>query len=195
MRLRDNGYIFQGTASSYSIPEAERFLPDRYVEGTCPHCGYGAARGDQCDNCGRQLDPMDLINPRSRMTGATPVPTEPRTISSLLTKFEGELLDWLQPAGMAQARPQHGDRIHRGGTSGSGDHPRPHLGRPHPSGVRQHREGKRIYVWFDAVIGYLSAAKEWAQLRGTPEAWRDWWENPRPRATTSSERTTSCSTP
>ena len=71
-RLLEQGYLFQDTQPAMYDPEAQRFLPDRYVEGTCPHCGYSDARGDQCDNCGRTLDPTDLIDPRSKLSGATP---------------------------------------------------------------------------------------------------------------------------
>ena len=178
-RLRDNGYIASKESVQLFDPEADRFLPDRYVEGTCPHCGYTAARGDQCDNCGRQLDPMDLINPTSRMTGATPVARSTLHYYLLLTKFEDELLEWLRSRqgwrkhvlNMAIGFTEEGlqDRaITRDLTWGV----------PIPPESDNIGEGKRIYVWFDAVIGYLSAAKEWAQLKGTPEAWRDWWENP-----------------
>ena len=178
-RLRDNGYITTKESEQLFDPEANRFLPDRYVEGTCPHCGYGAARGDQCDNCGRQLDPMDLINPTSRMTGATPIPRTTSHYYLLLTKFAEPLLAWLRSRqgwrkhvlNMAIGFTEEGlqDRaITRDLTWGV----------PIPPESDNIGDGKRIYVWFDAVIGYLSAAKEWAQLRGTPEAWRDWWENP-----------------
>jgi methionyl-tRNA synthetase len=178
-RLRDNGYITSKESVQLFDPEANRFLPDRYVEGTCPHCGYSAARGDQCDNCGRQLDPMDLINPTSRMTGATPIPRTTLHYYLLLTKFEDELLEWLRSRqgwrkhvlNMAIGFTEEGlqDRaITRDLTWGV----------PIPPESDNIGEGKRIYVWFDAVIGYLSAAKEWAQNNGTPEAWRDWWENP-----------------
>jgi methionyl-tRNA synthetase len=178
-RLRDNGFISTKESEQLFDPEASKFLPDRYVEGTCPHCGYGAARGDQCDNCGRQLDPMDLINPRSRMTGATPIPRKTLHYYLLLSKFAEQLLAWLRTRqgwrkhvlNMAIGFTEEGlqDRaITRDLTWGV----------PIPPESDTIGDGKRIYVWFDAVIGYLSAAKEWAQIQGTPEAWRDWWENP-----------------
>ncbi len=178
-RLHANGYIDTKESEQLYDPEAERFLPDRYVEGTCPHCGYSAARGDQCDNCGRQLDPLDLIEPRSRLTGTTPVVRPTLHYYLLLSKFQEPLLEWLRSRlgwrrhvlNMAIGFTEEGllDRaITRDLTWGV----------PIPDGLDTIGEGKRIYVWFDAVIGYLSAAIEWAHLRGTPEAWREWWQNP-----------------
>ncbi len=122
--LRDHGYIAPETSIQFYDPEAERFLPDRYVEGTCPHCGYDPARGDQCDNCGRTLDPDQLIGPRSRLTGATPVPRETEHYFLLLPKLADPLLDWLKSRrGLAQARPEHGDRVRRGGARSTGRSP------------------------------------------------------------------------
>ncbi len=178
-QLHANGYIDTKESKQLYDPQAERFLPDRYVEGTCPRCGYDSARGDQCDNCGRQLDPLDLINPRSRMTGATPVIRSTLHYFLLLTKFQDPLLEWL--------RSRQGWRKHvlnmAIGFTEEGLQDRAitrdlNWGVPIPDGLDQLGEGKRIYVWFDAVIGYLSAAIEWAQLQGTPEAWKEWWENP-----------------
>ncbi|GIU91919.1 MAG: methionine--tRNA ligase [Acidimicrobiia bacterium] len=178
-RLEANGYIVTGTSEQFYDPEAERFLPDRYVEGTCPHCGYDAARGDQCDNCGRQLDPVDLIEPRSRITGATPVMKETTHYFLRLSAFQDRILEWLRTRegwrrhvqNMAIGFCEEGlqDRaITRDLTWGI----------PLPPELDTIGEGKRIYVWFEAVIGYLSASKEWAARQGDPEAWRAWWENP-----------------
>jgi methionyl-tRNA synthetase len=178
-RLRANGYITTGTSEQFYDPQAQRFLPDRYVEGTCPHCSYPRARGDQCDNCGRQLDPVDLIEPRSRLTGAQPVMRETTHYFLRLSAFQDRLLQWLRRRegwrrhvlNMAIGFTEEGllDRaITRDLTWGI----------PLPPAAQDIGEGKRIYVWFEAVIGYLSAAKEWAELRGEPDAWRAWWENP-----------------
>lgn len=178
-RLHANGFIEARASDQFFDPEAGRFLPDRYVEGTCPHCGYGSARGDQCDNCGRQLDPVDLVSPRSRMTGAVPVMRPTLHYYLLLSRFQDRLLEWL--------RSRQGWRRHvlnmAVGFTEEGLQDRA-ITRDLEWGVRippeldTIGEGKRIYVWFDAVIGYLSAAKEWAQLSGDPEAWRAWWEDP-----------------
>ncbi len=178
-RLHGNGHIAIRESEQLFDPEADRFLPDRYVEGTCPYCGYKAARGDQCENCGRQLDPMDLVDPKSRLTGATPVVRQTLHYYVLLSKFEEPLLGWL--------RSRNGWRKHvlnmAIGFTEEGLQDRAITrdltwGVPIPAELDTIGEGKRIYVWFDAVIGYLSAAKEWAQIQGTPEAWRDWWQNP-----------------
>ena len=175
-RLYENGHIDRRTSEQYYDPEAERFLPDRYVEGTCPHCGYTEARGDQCDNCGRTLDPIDLIDPRSKLSGATPEIRETEHFYLRLSDFSDRLEKWL--------RSREGWRRHvlnfSLGWIDEGLHDRA-ITRDLEWGVEIPVEGlgpgKRIYVWFDAVIGYLSASKEWAQLRGTPDAWQEWWQN------------------
>lgn len=178
-RLHANGFIAARASDQFFDPEAGRFLPDRYVEGTCPHCGYGNARGDQCDNCGRQLDPVDLVSPRSRMTGATPVMRPTEHYYFLLSKFQDRLLEWLRSR---QGWRRHVVNMAIGFTEeGLQDRAITRdldWGVPIPPELDSIGEGKRIYVWFDAVIGYLSAAIEWAQLSGNPEAWRAWWEDP-----------------
>jgi methionyl-tRNA synthetase len=176
---RERGTIVEGTSQQFFDPEKQRFLPDRYVEGTCPHCGYGQARGDQCDNCGRTLDPVDLINPRSRLSGATPVQRETTHWFLKLSAFSDEVRSWLDE--------QTTWRRHvKNWALGMIDEGLPdraitrdlEWGIPIPPEADTLGSGKRIYVWFEAVIGYLSAAKEWAQIQGTPEAWREWWQNP-----------------
>jgi methionyl-tRNA synthetase len=178
-RNRDRGTIVEGTSLQFYDPEKQRFLPDRYVEGTCPHCGYDRARGDQCDNCGRTLDPVDLINPHSALSGATPVQRETRHWFLRLGAFENELRSYLNSKDTWR-------RHVRNWAIGMVDEGLPdraitrdlEWGIPIPPEADILGPGKRIYVWFEAVIGYLSAAKEWAQLRGEPEAWRMWWQNP-----------------
>ncbi len=176
LRLHEQGYIEQRSSEQFYDPEAKRFLPDRYVEGTCPHCDYTEARGDQCDNCGRTLDPIDLINPRSKMTGATP---EQRTTDHFylkLSEFSEQLRTWLEG--------REGWRKHvlnfSLGWIEEGLHDRA-ITRDIDWGVdipvEGLGEGKKIYVWFDAVIGYLSASKEWAADQGTPDSWQQWWHN------------------
>jgi methionyl-tRNA synthetase len=177
--LREEGFITTGTTDQFFDPEAARFLPDRYVEGTCPHCGYDSARGDQCDDCGRQLDPTDLVAPRSRLTGATPVMRSTTHYFLRLSAFQDRLLEWLESRvgwrkhvlNMAIGFTQEGlqDRaITRDLTWGI----------DLPPEANDLGEDKRIYVWFEAVIGYLSASKEWAAIQGDPDAWRAWWEDP-----------------
>ncbi len=177
LRLLEQGYIYKGTTQQFFDTQAGRFLPDRYVEGTCPFCGYERARGDQCDNCGRTLDPEQLLAPRSRLTGATPEMRDTQHFFFKLSAFSDRLLAWL--------RSREGWRKHvlnySIGWVEEGLHDRA-ITRDLDWGVSIPVDdlgpGKRIYVWFEAFIGYVSAAKEWAQRAGDPEAWRKWWEDP-----------------
>jgi methionyl-tRNA synthetase len=153
-------------------------LPDRYIEGTCPICGFPEARGDQCDNCGNQLDPVDLIEPRSKVDGAPPVFKVTKHLFLDLPQFEEQLTAWIESN--TDWRPN----VRRFSLNFVKElKPRAvtrdlDWGVPIPVPGYEPETGKRIYVWFDAVVGYLSAAVEWAQNRGEPEAFRDWWQNP-----------------
>jgi methionyl-tRNA synthetase len=177
--LHDQGFIGTKVTEQFYDPEAERFLPDRYVEGTCPNCGNTRARGDQCDNCGKTLDPTDLIDPRSHLTGATPELRETEHYFILLPKLADELHAWLD--GREGWRP-HVINWARGFVKeGLIDRAITRdltWGVPIPPELDTIGEGKRIYVWFEAVIGYLSASKEWAAQTGDPDAWKRWWDNP-----------------
>lgn len=176
LRLLEGGHLHRRTTEQHFDPESGRFLPDRYVEGVCPHCDYGHARGDQCDNCGRTLEVTDLIDPRSKLSGAIPIRKETDHYFFDLPAFAGPLHEWLESKdtwrrhvknwalGMVEDMPERA--ITRDIDWGV-DLPVDDLG-----------PGKKIYVWFDAVIGYLSAAKEWASYTDDPEAWRLWWEDP-----------------
>jgi methionyl-tRNA synthetase len=180
LRLLNAGLLYRHSQDQLYDPEAERFLPDRYVEGTCPICGYGEARGDQCDNCGSQLDAIDLLNPRSRMTGATPVPRPSEHYFLKLTQLEAELKDWVGK----QAHWRRNVLNFTLGALNEGLKDRA-ITRDISWGVPVPVEGyeaKRIYVWFDAVIGYLSATREWAQRKGEPDAWKRFWEDPETRS-------------
>jgi methionyl-tRNA synthetase len=177
LRLLEEGHLVKGSSNQFFDPEAERFLPDRYVEGTCPHCGYPRARGDQCENCGRTLDAVDLIDPHSRLTGATPVLRETEHYFFRLPQFAEPLREWLESKttwrkhvkNWALGMIDEGmpDRAITRDIEWGVEVPVDDLG-----------PGKRIYVWFDAVIGYLSAAKEWAAGTDDVDAWRRWWEDP-----------------
>jgi len=177
--LYDNGYIFAKTTLGAVSPSTGRTLPDRYIEGTCPICGYDAARGDQCDNCQNQLDPVDLINPRSRINGERPVFAETEQFFLDLPAFADILGTWLQSKS-GQWRPN----VLKFSLNLLGDlQPRAitrdlDWGVPIPLDGWRDRPDKRIYVWFDAVIGYLSASIEWARRSGDPDAWRAWWQDP-----------------
>jgi methionyl-tRNA synthetase len=178
--LRDNGYLEIRTTEQFYDPEVERFLPDRYVEGTCPNCGATDARGDQCDTCGKTLDPGDLIDPRSKLSSATPEPRPTDHWFILLSKLESQVADWLATR---EGWRNHVINWAQGFVRG-GLHDRA-ITRDLAWGVElpadaglDNPQDKRIYVWFDAVIGYLSASKEWAQQQGDPDAWKAWWEDP-----------------
>src|SRR6266542_3317308 len=177
--LYRNGYIFARNAMGAISPSTGRTLPDRYIEGTCPICGYDSARGDQCDNCGNQLDPVDLINPRSKINGETPVFAETEHFFLDLPAFAEVLGTWLQGKS-GQWRPN----VLKFSLNLLADlQPRAitrdlDWGVPVPLDGWRDRPDKRIYVWFDAVIGYLSASVEWARRSGDPDAWRAWWQSP-----------------
>ncbi|HTW19132.1 MAG TPA: methionine--tRNA ligase [Mycobacteriales bacterium] len=176
--LYRNGYMIEQTTKGAISPSTGRTLPDRYIEGTCPICGYDGARGDQCDNCGNQLDADQLINPHSRINGETPVFVEteqffldlPALADALgawlrtrtdwrpnVLKFSLNLIDDLKPRAMTRDID---------------------WGVPIPLPGWEDNPNKRLYVWFDAVIGYLSASIEWARRSGDPDAWQAWWTDP-----------------
>jgi methionyl-tRNA synthetase len=177
--LYENGYLFLRKAMGAISPSTGRTLPDRYIEGTCPICGYENARGDQCDNCGNQLDPADLINPRSKINGETPVFVETEHFFLDLPAFADALGTWLQsksglwrPNVLKFSLNLLDDLKPRAVTRDLD------WGVPVPLDGWRGRPDKRIYVWFDAVIGYLSASIEWARRSGDPDAWRAWWQAP-----------------
>jgi methionyl-tRNA synthetase len=175
--LYDAGYLIEQTTLGAFSSTTGNTLPDRYIEGTCPICGYTEARGDQCDNCGNQLDPADLIEPRSIIDGSTPEFRETTHLFLDLPQFADRLREWIEQKStwrpnvrnfslslVDELKPRAMTRDIDWGV------PVPVEGYP--------EETKRIYVWFDAVIGYLSAAVEWAANEGRSEAWREWWQNP-----------------
>src|ERR1700709_2642706 len=159
-------------------PSTGRTLPDRYVEGTCPICGYDGARGDQCDNCGNQLDPADLINPRSKINGETPKFIETEHFLLDLPAFAESLGSWLSP------RTDWRPNVLKFATNLVNDlKPRAitrdlDWGVPVPLDGWRDRPDKKLYVWFDAAGGSLSAPIEWAKRTGHPDAWRPFWQGP-----------------
>ncbi len=173
--LHDNGYVVPQTTLSAISPSTGRTLPDRYVEGTCPICGYDGARGDQCDNCGNQLDPKDLINPRSRINGEVPEFRDSEHFFLDLPAFADALGSWLS------TRTGWRQNVLKFSLNLVSDlKPRAitrdlDWGVPVPLPGWSDRPDKKLYVWFDAVIGYLSASVEWARRSGDPDAWRAWW--------------------
>jgi methionyl-tRNA synthetase len=179
--LYEHGFVIEQTTLGAFSAATGQTLPDRYIEGTCPICGFPDARGDQCDNCGNQLDPQDLIEPRSKIDGQPPVFRETSHLFLDLPAFRDRLRTWLE--GQAHWRPNvRRFSLHLL----DGLRPRP-VTRDLDWGVRvpvpgyEERDDKRIYVWVDAVVGYLSASVEWAANGGDPDAWRPWWQNPEAR--------------
>lgn len=177
LRHLQAGYVYKDTQQQLYDPLANQFLADRYVEGTCPFCGYTDARGDQCDNCGRIYDALELKNPRSKITGNTNLEVRETEHFFLdMGKLNGPLLAWINE-GKAHWRPNVLN-FTRGQLKLEELRGRP-ITRDIDWGVTIPLAGyanKRIYVWYDAVIGYLSAAIEWAAINGAPEAWREWWD-------------------
>jgi methionyl-tRNA synthetase len=175
--LYEHGCLIEQTTLGAFSASTGNTLPDRYIEGTCPICGYPEARGDQCDNCGNQLDPSDLINPRSIIDGTAPEFRETKHLFLDLPKFADRLRPWIE------AKTSWRQNV-RNFSLSLVDSLKPRaMTRDIDWGIPVPVEGypedsKRIYVWFDAVIGYLSASVEAAANRGTPEAWREWWQNP-----------------
>jgi len=178
-RVYENGYIYTQNVNLPYCEVDKRFLPDRFVEGTCPHCGYEQARGDQCDSCGRVLDPLELIRPRCVFCGSTPTVKSSAHWFFDLPKFRDKLyasvkenkqlpenarnfsLRWLEEG----LKPRAVTRDNKWG-----------IPAPFPGA-----EGKTIYVWLEAVLGYVSASIEWAEKSGKPEAWKDFWFDERTR--------------
>ena len=181
-RLKENGFIEERTTRQVYSPADGRFLPDRYIVGTCPHCGYQAARGDQCENCTRVLDPTDLLDARSAVSGSTDLEVrETKHLFLLQSKLESEVAAFVEEHG--KEWPTLASSIARKWLT-EGLHDRAitrdlEWGVPVPADVWPDlaAEGKVFYVWFDAPIGYIGATKEWADAAGEGEErdWRSWW--------------------
>ena len=176
-----NGYMVERTTTGAVSPSTGRTLPDRFIEGTCPICGYDSARGDQCDNCGNQLDPADLKNPRSRINGETPEFVETQHFFLDLPALADALGDWLRERAETGLWRPNVIKF----SLNLLDDVRPRAmtrdidwGIPVPLEGWEDQPTKRLYVWFDAVIGYLSASIEWARRQGDPDRWREWWNDP-----------------
>lgn len=174
--LYNKGYIYRKDVESFYCKNCKRFLPDRYIEGICPYCSNENARGDQCDECGKLLDPQDLLAVRCKLCNGTPELQTTQHFFFALSKFEKQLLNWLN-------NKKHWKASVLKFTQNwlkDGLHDRA-ITRDISWGVKVPIDGfeeKRIYVWFDAVIGYFSASKEWAKNQGEPDKWKEWWFNP-----------------
>ncbi|MEU7327655.1 methionine--tRNA ligase [Streptomyces parvus] len=181
-KLHENGFIEERAIRQVYSPVDGRFLPDRYVEGTCPHCGYDKARGDQCENCTRVLDPTDLIDPRSAISGSTELEVrETKHLFLLQSKLQHEVEEWI--ATVSAEWPHLSTSIARKWlTEGLNDRAITRdldWGVPVPADTWPElaAEGKVFYVWFDAPIEYIGATKEWADASADGESrdWKSWW--------------------
>jgi methionyl-tRNA synthetase len=174
LKLLEHGYIYKDSISQAYCPKCQRFLPDRYVEGVCPYCKTTGARGDQCDACGKPLNTPELINPQCRICGTQPEYRETEHFFFKLSAFNEQLLEWVRKQTHWRANVMNFTaRYLEDGLRDRAITRDIEWGIPVPvKGFEQ----KRIYVWFEAVIGYLSASKEWAVSKGNPEKWRDFWQ-------------------
>jgi len=182
LALHKNKFLYSERQKQWYAPTQKRFLPDRYVEGTCYICGYENARGDQCDNCGNLLDANEILNPRSKIDGSTPELRETEHFYLDMAQLEPAIVEFLrqregywrpnvlrQSLGQILAEGLRGRAITRDLDWG--------IPVPIPGW-----EGKCLYVWFEAVIGYLSAAIEWSHIEDKGDAWENWWFDPQARA-------------
>ena len=178
MELHRRGILKEKRDRQFYDDQAQMFLPDRYVEGTCPVCGNPDARGDQCERCGTYLDPLQLINPRSKITGKPPVVRETSHLYFPLGKFQSRLEEYVRQSDAKDGWKENVLQYCRGWfKDGLQDRA---VTRDLDWGVRVPLPGyeqKVIYVWFDAVLGYISSAKEWAARIGAPDAWRNFWQD------------------
>jgi methionyl-tRNA synthetase len=180
LTLLEQGYIYKDTMSVFYSEQDGRYLPDRYVEGTCPHCNNGFARGDQCDNCGKLLSTQDLIKPRSRLSGSPIQIRDSEHFFLKLSSFQDRLLAWVREQSHWRPNVLHFTRNYVAeGLKDRAITRDIQWGVPVP--VPGYEE-KRIYVWFDAVVGYLSASKEWAMRSGDPNAWHRFWQDSQTRS-------------
>ncbi|MDX9991613.1 MAG: methionine--tRNA ligase [Anaerolineales bacterium] len=178
LALKQNGCLYTEIRPQWYSPAAQKFLPDRYVEGSCYLCGYEGARSDQCDRCGNVLEPEKLINPRSKIDNSTPELRDTEHYFLDLTKLESSVTNFLRARQSYWRETVSGQSL--GQIESDGLKPRP-ITRDLDWGIPVPEDGwetKRIYVWFEAVIGYLSASIEWSKVSGSGEAWREWWTNP-----------------
>jgi len=182
LALKENGYLYKNTEQQWYAPSQSKFLPDRYVEGTCYICGAKDARSDQCDACGNMLEASQLIDPKSKIDGSTPELRETEHYYLDLGKLQDNIVaflkdkqDYWRPNVLKQSLGQ---------IEVDGLHGRP-ITRDLDWGIPVPLEdwnGKCLYVWFEAVIGYLSATIEWGKLHNQPDIWRKWWHDPECKA-------------
>lgn len=176
LKLHEKGYIDKQEIQQMFCASCNRFLPDRYIEGTCPVCGSDGARGDQCEKCGRWLSPEEIIDPKCKICGNTPEIRSSTHWFLQLDKFQDQLASWIA------SKSNWKDNVKRFCEEWfkAGLKPRAitrdiDWGIPVPL---EEAKGKVLYVWFDAPIGYVSATKEWAEKIGEPDKWQEYWLDP-----------------
>ncbi len=175
LTLYKNKYIYNKSVDAFYCNNCKKYLPDRYIEGICPYCESEKARGDQCDECGKLLDPQDLQEVKCKICGGTPEIKTSEHLFFTLSKFQKKLLDWIKNKN--HWKPSVFKFTENWLKDGLKDRA---ITRDINWGVKVPIDGfedKRIYVWFDAVIGYLSASKEWSKRQGQPDKWEEWWKN------------------
>ncbi len=178
-KLRAQNDLTIGKQKQFYDESSQMFLPDRYVGGTCPLCGYSRARGDQCENCGKTFDATELKDPVSLLSKTVPVLKDTEHFFFEMGNYQERILAYVNKQKHWRTHVQNFTRsmIEEGLRSRA-------ITRDIDWGVPVPEKGwekKVIYVWFDAVIGYFSGSVEWANHRGTPDAWQDWWKNPEAR--------------
>jgi methionyl-tRNA synthetase len=179
LNLYEKGHIKEQSVNQYYCPSCRRFLPDRYIEGECPHCRRPGARGDQCESCGRWLEPEQLIDPKCKVCGSSPELRSTKHWYFKLSDFQKRLEEW--QASKTDWKSNVREFCSGWFQEGLTDRPITRdidWGIPVPLAGA---EGKVLYVWFDAPIGYISSSVEWAEKQGTPERWRDYWFDPKTR--------------
>ena len=180
LALQKNGFLFKEFSKQWYSPSADKFLPDRYVEGTCYICGFEGARSDQCDNCGNVLEPEKLKNPRAKTGDGALELRDTEHFYLDLSKLEPDVKNFLKERAPHMRDTVIGEslrKIESEGLKARSITRDLDWGIPIPID-EPGWETKKLYVWFEAVIGYLSAPIEWAQVSGQKDAWRDWWTNP-----------------
>jgi len=179
LRIHEQGLMTRKTETQLYCPSCARFLPDRYGEGVCHHCGAPGAKGDQCEVCGKPIDPLKLIGPVCKLCGGVPEPRDTWHYYFQLDRMQEKIKTWLETKGywkenvLSFARGMLTEGLRERAVTRDMN-----WGIPVPL---PDSEGKVLYVWFDAPIGYISSTREWAAERGTPELWKDYWQNPETR--------------
>lgn len=175
LKLHEKGDLVVKEEEQYYSEASNRFLPDRYVEGRCRHCGYDKARGDQCDKCGKWLGPGDLVDPRSKIDGSTPVCKKTKHWYFPMGRFADRWKKWFDAKSWKENVSNYCMGWYKEGLADRPITRDLHWGVPVPL---DEAEGKVLYVWFDAPIGYISSTKEWAAAQGDPDLWKTYWYDP-----------------